>query len=666
MNGRIACCIALILPTLAAAQNVTVRGGEHPDFTRIVLELPEALEWEFSVAEDGAVFSTKDQNITYDLSRAFELIPRTRLRDLSSEDGRLTFDFECACPADVLEVSASVIAIDIRDEDTLSPRFDVAVMTEAPAQPAVLLTPEEESTVLLRPAPAAAVQRAHTALFVPREAQPTRAPVEAADLPLPLPGVPLSARLARRQALPGGFTALPEIMGSGLARAASQGIVTVEVDPTQTSRQSDGPVSSRLGIENLRVRTRAEIDLDDVADLLAEQDFGNCRPPSYFALSEWVDKEDPWLSVGRARAGLYDARDALRIEGVRDLARAYLGLGFGEEARNVIRDFGYEGRDREVLLAIADIFSGIQLSAKERFEMEVFCSDRPEIFVFLANAKVADLEATSQDALTDYQQLAEHLRLALAPAMIAALLKDQNVEFAYLVFEDIKRLKGGKTEDIAYLRDAIELGETATLQQTDRGREAAAFGAALLRQQQPASKAEFDLLDAYQTENRNAPLEVELKQIELDLLLRSRDYGGAFAHWDARVDSDEAEAILTQIIGDLVANGEVGALLVYLPYAVLLSETERHPDLVRSYQKRLSESGFSNITIARRATTEFTEAARDAFPSLGAMDDIEMVLPDEQLASLESPARTGDPTVDDLLDEVVTVRALGDALLNAN
>lgn len=73
----------------ALAEVVTVRSGEHGDFTRLVVELGDGRAWQFGRAGGGYLLRVEDPALRFDLARVFERVPRTRLAGLIAEGNGL-------------------------------------------------------------------------------------------------------------------------------------------------------------------------------------------------------------------------------------------------------------------------------------------------------------------------------------------------------------------------------------------------------------------------------------------------------------------------------------------------------------------------------------------------------------------------------------------------
>lgn len=101
----------------AKAEVVRVTSGEHPDFTRVVIEYPTAVDWKVGRTSEGYELRLPDAGMQYDLSRAFDLIGKDRLAAIWSDpdSGALHFGIGCSCFAMPFELRPGTVVVDIRN-----------------------------------------------------------------------------------------------------------------------------------------------------------------------------------------------------------------------------------------------------------------------------------------------------------------------------------------------------------------------------------------------------------------------------------------------------------------------------------------------------------------------------------------------------------------------
>lgn len=193
-------CLLLWLVACAApmaAEPVTVRGGEHGTFSRLVLTMPAGAAWRLGRTPGGYAIGITG-GVTFDLTRAFDRIPQSRLLALTpgEEPGRLDLTLGCGCHVTAFQWRPDAVVIDVTDgpppeEAAFEVPFEGAVDTAAvlPDGPTVL-------PLFLDPEPATAAEFA--------------APVE----PIPGRAVELQGALLE-----------------SVARAATEGLLDARVSP---------------------------------------------------------------------------------------------------------------------------------------------------------------------------------------------------------------------------------------------------------------------------------------------------------------------------------------------------------------------------------------------------------------------------------------------------
>ena len=111
---------ALLLLTAGAgtaeAQPLAVRSGEHPTFSRLVLEPPAGTGWRVGRTPDGYELRLDREGLAFDTRRVFDLIPRRRIAGL--EPGKvpssLSIRLACECYATAFETRGALV-IDVAD-----------------------------------------------------------------------------------------------------------------------------------------------------------------------------------------------------------------------------------------------------------------------------------------------------------------------------------------------------------------------------------------------------------------------------------------------------------------------------------------------------------------------------------------------------------------------
>lgn len=406
-------------PTLAWSAPAVVTGGEHSDFTRLVVTLPERAEWRLGRVADGYTLSVDQEGLQYDLKRAFTRIPKTRLADVAQVPSTSDLHIVAACPCYVTAFAfrPNVIVVDIRAgepptdsafEDPLVSFADQAVPVQEPVAP----QPPERTEIALD-----WTQRLDT--------KPER------ETPVP----------AFTTQLPTGFR---ETIVKQLGAAASQGLVTldtakVEEEPevSQVLPDAEPPAESHF-----RVLTEAGMDMrlggsTEEPEPLQEK----CLPEEAVDLAAWgTSGEDPALQLSAIHRMLVTDADRLPADKLSDAAKQYLYLGFGAEARLVLGGLVAPTEEHRALADMGRILDGAQISQSAFSGMET-CNSAAALWAVLARDELRLSEPVASGAIVQaFSALPYHLREMLAARLIDRLLEQGDESAANMIRDTISRV----------------------------------------------------------------------------------------------------------------------------------------------------------------------------------------------------------------------------------
>lgn len=101
----------------ASAEVVTVRSGDHPGFTRLVLSVPADRPWALTRSAAGYTLDTGNPADSYDLDGVYDRIQRNRIVALTAgaTAGQLAIAVGCACHADAFQWLPDKVVVDIID-----------------------------------------------------------------------------------------------------------------------------------------------------------------------------------------------------------------------------------------------------------------------------------------------------------------------------------------------------------------------------------------------------------------------------------------------------------------------------------------------------------------------------------------------------------------------
>lgn len=311
-----------LLGSLAAAQVVPVRSGEHDGFTRLVARIGAQREWQLIRNDAGVTIRFFPDAPEFDVSRVFDLIGRTRLTEIRSRDG-LDLRLACPCSVNIERFQDDLVVIDIDDTPYVADATD-------PPDPVDTVPPAATASLPLfagtRIAPAI------PDLDPPPRISPFPENPENASLGIDLTdaGTALAEQLARATAA-GLLDVAP-----GMSFDAGEPISGTHLPPADTTQTPpDLPGDSQPPTPDpppLEMANAFDLRANIRPGRLQPQPLSACIAPPGRPASEWSNGMSFSNGIGALRVGLYDDRGRLVPERAQLLAEFYLYYGFGAEA----------------------------------------------------------------------------------------------------------------------------------------------------------------------------------------------------------------------------------------------------------------------------------------------------------------------------------------------
>ena len=503
----------------ALARNAVVTAGEHAGFPRVVVQFGGPVDWQLGRTPQGYSLRISPEVPVYDMKTVFNLIGKTRLTAAAMDPatGDLALSLACPCYAMPYEERPGVIVIDLRD-GTAPPGSSFELPLESSAtqgQPKVNVTkPSYDWTKL--PSPAADASSALP--FWERRAKPN--PLQAETME--------SLRLSLIQ---------------DLGRGASHGLVDMVV-PAQNSKDEVEPAYVPQHVQTVaKTDTSLNIDVRRKAALgrpLTGQG-GDCWADDQMEIALWGGQQPIAAQLGPQRAGLSAEFDIPDLNAVTRAIRFQLFIGFGAEARSLIRAFAPNAPDAALWLSMAAVLDRATDPAPAFAGMED-CETSAALWATLADAKAAPTSPQAKAAvLRGFSALPPHLRRLFGPDLVDHLLQLGDITQATALYDATLRAPGDENPDFglmkAQMSRAIGKPDTALAQISALAKLPGSGSAepllALIEAQVPLGKpitfAQVQALEAYATERRGG---VDAARFERALVLAkagSGDFDGAFA-----------------------------------------------------------------------------------------------------------------------------------------
>lgn len=118
MTWAYAIAFILLIPIRVLAEAIPVVAGEHTDFTRVVLTLPQGLDWSIKRSDESLSVFLPPTN-SFDISRVFDKIPRTRISTIqtNSTGNQLEVKLSCHCTSEAFLYRDIYLVVDFRGRE---------------------------------------------------------------------------------------------------------------------------------------------------------------------------------------------------------------------------------------------------------------------------------------------------------------------------------------------------------------------------------------------------------------------------------------------------------------------------------------------------------------------------------------------------------------------
>ena len=595
---RLLSFVVLVLAAPANAAPVVVQSGEHVDFSRLVLGFDGSAGWRLGRVSGGYEFRT-DTDVSFDTGRIFDLIPRTRLTDVTSPSGGvLRLATGCVCHIDAFEMRRGRIVIDVKDGPA-TPDSDF----ERPLETA---RPEPVQIVVDTPAAGG-----------PAEDLP---PLSLANLPhTDLPQTPALIQTLADAGVADRAGAFQAELLQQLARAGGQGLV-VAAEPAALKmalRNADDPLPSPPGTETPHAEIETAIDRDTLGATPAgaKADGGACPPEALLDLPAWGHLTGGLPDLPAYRAGVVDERDRFDVDRLRGLSRYYLWLTFGAEARSLLALLPANDPTRPSLMAMAEIMdhegSAPTGAALDGFES---CVSPAALWAVLAGPALAPGQAVNERAVVAaFTALPPHVRRLLGPRLVLAFTAVGKLETASILRNALDG-PGAEPADVAIAKARLDtaLGDPGgAAERLDRALSSSSPGSpdgllALAETRLSAGEAPdaglVSALDAVAYEQRDSPV---ARRIALVLVQAHLSRGEARAARDIILTSippdgpDTAAGLLRQVYKTASDDtNPVEFLRLTLPQPVGLGREPLDQPVRLAVARRLLALGFAEDALA--------------------------------------------------------------------
>ena len=447
-----------LLAQAASAQVTTlpVRGGEHADFTRIVVRIPEENHWSVTSDERQVRLDVTGPPLRFDLTQTFSKIPRTRLRDAKAGPDWLELHLACDCDIVAAEEIRGFLVIDIFGTPSIARPASLARSRPRPRPENFDRPPTDSSVAAYRAGlelarlarDGASDQTARPSLTLQTLFDDPAG--HAAFPPAPPPETETTDRAAITQEL-----------ARALSSSVAEGILHSDqaFDPGTISAPPDsGDMSAQLGA-HVSIPTGSRISGQIDSDTLGRET-AQCLAAEGIDMSLWrsdaAEKSTEFLWQD-----LYGEFDRLDLAKVITLAQHFLLQGFGAEARMVLRMLSDSTLETQLLERLGHLVDLEMRPPLPELQSLKDCSAFAHLWAFLDKPREEPLYELRPDLLYKaVTQLPPDLRLHLGPEIIQRLTQHGERDLAQTIREAVDRSSAEATPALELARVALDLPQS--------------------------------------------------------------------------------------------------------------------------------------------------------------------------------------------------------------
>ncbi|NBB98626.1 MAG: hypothetical protein GVY34_10765 [Alphaproteobacteria bacterium] len=560
-----------------------------------------------------------DDSVVFDLSRAFDRIPKTRLRAVEQNSSGLRFHLGCECTVRRVNGIAGQVV------------FDLVTPSETPVE--TLFQTMPNATPRPRPRPYLADSKTP---FVRDQSVAKRAGARLAqllreeDMPVDsdrflLPHVPVVVPGSEHRAAnledeksrsTEAAQSLTDALTKAISGAVSRNLLSAE---SQFSRQ-DQTVTSLLAdsaASHVRSQTsRGKLQPVDAENRCAEA--VTKQVPDWSSPPANILQEQDW-------AALYDPLDRIDPQTAHSLGVNLLRLGFGAEARALFM-MAPATDATDSLQAVSYLLDQEPAPNPEVLLRFAHCSDLDAFWAFLsAPERSVGMADTSHSLVRAIQALPRAMRARLGPSVVQHLLRNDDPDTAGLVQAAIARAHpdGGKSRVSA--KPELLRALPAQMETLDANSAMELTDDELLLLLENAESLEvavpLDLLEhavERQFALRRGSMGRTMAQAAARGLARALEFKAAFDLATAR-ESDLSDATRDALLSDLYLRllddaddtAFVTTVFNYLPR----TSDDLEPAVVEKLSARLTALGFASEASALRAEHDDTPESDPAIPA---------------------------------------------------
>ncbi|WP_298859147.1 hypothetical protein [uncultured Sulfitobacter sp.] len=459
--------VCVIYTGAAHAQELELRSGDHPTFSRITFPLPNSQPWNARQTDKAVELSLPGFSGILNTDRVFVRMQKNRISKIGFDNEKLFLEVNCDCIASAFR-DGSLLVIDVADKGTVlaGPLMESAIQTADSAQLRSEQRPQKHAEAL---------------------------PWIGGNSPFGVDGgrldqfaqimTPTSTVMSTEPILDNRAELLQEVhrkLAQEVANATSIGLLDGDIITSKiqnrakdSSMESEAfepgnlPRNIKPTSKNIRFTNSMDRYVDDSSARLNATSTGlKCPENELLQIDMWGEESGFSAQIGAARNELVNARDRLNKDAANNLTRVYIYFGFGAEALNtlgldpsLLEDFPY-------LADVARILEYGALTRPNSLSPFTDCSSNIALWAVLSFDEIPTNSIVNTDAaLLALNRLPKQLRQLVAPALSSRLLKYGNAAAANAAIRSIDRLSeaSGSGSLMAKAELAMDAGHSAEL-----------------------------------------------------------------------------------------------------------------------------------------------------------------------------------------------------------
>jgi hypothetical protein len=533
-------------PAYLNAATISVISGEHEDFSRLVFQYPDAEEWSIVRIDEGYILETPSGKHDYNVSKVFDLIPQTRILKLeTTPEGALKIFTKTGFHLDAFDLRAGRLVVDVKNgQAPAGSKF------ELPKEQIPQIAPPVELKVGSAEAPTSEGEALPNLITLSEPSDGTLLPV----LPILVDtytNEPFDSNYFSTDIDPLGkqnlrVLGMQDALFGQISRAVSQGLLEADLPDKEnavaaTNRLQNMPMNTAEPAtpemplqpkikDQMHVRVRTAIDRDQKKPTSPETDMADfsCPVDSLLAIENWGEPPQDGLLLSELRGSVLGEFDQPLTQSVEKLAKYYLYLSFGAEAKMVLDEFGIFVSNAQFLKLIADVMDE---GHSDSYGLLSDFSQCAGSTAFWAVASREDLSGASnipsEQVASYFSALPLHLRQHLGPQLSERFLGINDIKTAKLIQNALSRVEVIHGDSFDLLSAEMQLAggninqaiSTLTSMSQEDGPSSAE---ALIRsidvrtkQGQNIDPNTAELAEVLMVEHRGTPLEKDLARVSI-------------------------------------------------------------------------------------------------------------------------------------------------------